>query len=109
MGINENTLEVIVVEIEVAQTEERGKTTGSDAVQMIMAEVDGVQLVQLGEGLFGYDFQLVVADVEDGQPRHVRHWNLRHIGQKIELEPELVGVGRSVESAARNGCDLIVR
>lgn len=68
MGVNENTLQVIVAEIQEAQTEERGEASGRDIVQMVMAKVDGVQLIQFGECLLWYHFQLIVTDVEDGQP-----------------------------------------
>ena len=99
---------MIVAEIQIAQTEERGKASGRDSGQMIMTEVDGVQLVKLGERLLRYHFQVIVANVEDGQSRHIRHWHVRHIGQKVKLQPELVGVGGAIESTSRDRTDLIM-
>ncbi len=56
---------VVVLEVEVAQRQEVGEDRLVDFGQVVVGEVDGVQLVQLGKGPFRNVDDRIVADVQN--------------------------------------------
>ena len=63
-----------------------------------MAEVNGGQLIQLGEGGLGDVLELIVGHIEELDTFLILHGDLREVCQLIEGDIEMIGVTQFIES-----------
>ena len=74
-----------------------------------MAEVDGGELVKLGERSSGNGLDLIVRDVEELDSLLVLHGDLGEVGQLVVGRVELEGIAELIKRILVNVSDNVVR
>ena len=100
---------MIMTEVEMPDAEQGGEDTPADLTDVVIAEVDGGELVKLREGSSWHIEDLIVGDIQELDALLILHRDLGEVGQLVVGSVKMEGIAELIERILVNISDNVVR